>query len=70
MNHEYDTQAFDVRGRYQIAIYYTVIEKAIFYSAFIIMKLIDCKGKVSDEVDTLFIQRKGGNYRYEIYSRS
>ena len=30
---------------------YTVIEKAIFYSAFIIRKLIDCKGKVSDEVD-------------------
>ena len=27
------------------------IEKAIFYSAFIIRKLIDCKGKVSDEVD-------------------
>ena len=31
---------------------YTVIEKAIFYSAFIIRKLIDCKTKVSDDVDT------------------
>ena len=28
---------------------YTVIEKAIFYSAFIIRKLIDCGGKLSDE---------------------
>lgn len=30
---------------------YTKIEKAIFYSAFIIRKLIDCKTKVSAEVD-------------------
>ncbi len=30
---------------------YTVIEKAVFYSAFIIRKLIDCKVKVSDDVD-------------------
>ena len=30
---------------------YTVLEKAIFYSAFIIRKLIDCKTKVSDDVD-------------------
>lgn len=30
---------------------YTVIEKAIFYSAFIIRKLIECGGKVSDTVD-------------------
>ena len=30
---------------------YTVIEKAVFYSAFIIRKLIDCRVKVSDEVD-------------------
>ena len=28
---------------------YTIIEKAIFYSAFIIRKLIDCGGKLSDE---------------------
>lgn len=30
---------------------YTVIEKAIFYSAFIIRKLLDCNGKMSDEAD-------------------
>lgn len=30
---------------------YTVLEKAIFYSAFIIRKLIDCHGKLSDEAD-------------------
>lgn len=29
----------------------TIIEKAVFYSAFIIRKLIDCIFKVSDEVD-------------------
>ncbi len=29
----------------------TIIEKAVFYSAFIIRKLIDCILKVSDEVD-------------------
>ena len=38
---------------------YTVIEKAIFYSAFIIRKLIDCKGKVSDEVDKYSFTIKG-----------
>ena len=38
---------------------YTVIEKAIFYSAFIIRKLIDCKGKVSDEVDEYTFHLKG-----------
>ena len=38
---------------------YTVIEKAIFYSAFIIRKLIDCKGKVSDEVDKYIFHLKG-----------
>ena len=38
---------------------YTVIEKAIFYSAFIIRKLIDCKGKVSDEVDKYKFHLKG-----------
>lgn len=38
---------------------YTVIEKAIFYSAFIIRKLIDCKGKVSDEVDQYTFCLKG-----------
>ena len=30
---------------------YTVIAKAIFYSAFIIRKLIDCGGKLSDEAE-------------------
>lgn len=30
---------------------YTIIEKAIFYSGFIIRKLIDCGGKLSDEAD-------------------
>lgn len=30
---------------------YTVIEKSVFYSAFIIRKLIDCGGKLSDEAD-------------------
>jgi len=34
---------------------YTIIEKAIFYSAFIIRKLIDCKGKVSDDVDSAVV---------------
>ena len=38
---------------------YTVIEKAIFYSAFITRKLIDCKGKVSDEVDKYKFHLKG-----------
>ena len=31
---------------------YTIIEKAIFYSAFIIRKLIDCNSKLSDEADS------------------
>lgn len=30
---------------------YTIIEKGIFYSAFIIRKLIDCGGKLSDDAD-------------------
>lgn len=30
---------------------YTVLEKAIFYSAFIIRKLLDCQSKVSDGLD-------------------
>lgn len=38
---------------------YTVIEKAVFYSAFIIRKLIDCKVKVSDEVDSYRFTIKG-----------
>lgn len=38
---------------------YTVIEKVIFYSAFIIRKLIDCKGKVSDAVDGYQFKLKG-----------
>lgn len=35
---------------------YTVIEKAIFYSAFIIRKLLDCNGKMSDEADQYAIK--------------
>lgn len=35
---------------------YTVIEKAIFYSAFIIRKLIDCGGKLSDEAENYSIK--------------
>ena len=38
---------------------YTVIEKAVFYSAFIIRKLIDCRVKVSDEVDAYKFTLKG-----------
>lgn len=30
---------------------FTVLEKAVFYSAFIIRKLIDCRGKLSDDAD-------------------
>lgn len=35
---------------------YTVIEKAIFYSAFIIRKLVDCGGKLSDEAENYSIK--------------
>ena len=38
---------------------YTIIEMAVFYSAFIIRKLIDCKTKVSDDVDTYKFTLKG-----------
>lgn len=38
---------------------YTIIEKAILYSAFIIRKLIDCKVKVSDEIDQYIFHLKG-----------
>ncbi len=38
---------------------YIILEKAIFYSAFIIRKLIDCPTKMSDEVD---------NYKLEVKS--
>ena len=37
---------------------YTVLEKAVFYSAFIIRKLIDCRGKLSDEADQYTICSK------------
>lgn len=37
---------------------YTMVEKSIFYSAFIIRKLIDCGGKLSDEADTYTISAK------------
>lgn len=45
---------------------YTVIEKAIFYSAFIIRKLIDCTGKTSDEVDKYIFHLKGVRPRKRI----
>ncbi len=35
---------------------FTVLEKAIFYSAFIIRKLIDCRDKTSDEADKYTIE--------------
>ena len=37
---------------------YTVIEKSIFYSAFIIRKLLDCGGKLSDEASRYVIKAK------------
>ncbi len=37
---------------------YTVLEKAVFYSAFIIRKLIDCHGKLSDDADQYVIRTK------------
>lgn len=37
---------------------YTIIEKGIFYSAFIIRKLLDCGGKLSDEADLYVIRAK------------
>ena len=38
---------------------YTILEKAVFYSAFIIRKLIDCRGKLSDDADQYVIRTKG-----------
>lgn len=35
---------------------YIVIEKAIFYSAFIIRKLIDCDGNLSDEAENYLLE--------------
>lgn len=37
---------------------YTKVEKAIFYSAFIIRKLIDCGGKLSDKADIYTMSAK------------
>lgn len=37
---------------------YTIIEKSIFYLAFIIRKLLDCGGKLSDEADRYVIRAK------------
>lgn len=37
---------------------YTVLEKTVFYSAFIIRKLIDCLGKTSDEADQYVLHIK------------
>lgn len=31
---------------------YSILEKSIFYSAFVIRKLVDCKTKLSDEADS------------------
>lgn len=45
---------------------YTVIEKAVFYSAFIIRKLIDCRVKVSDEVDAYKFTLKGFHPRKNV----
>lgn len=45
---KYNTQEYLLQNEDKA---YTIIEKAIFYSAFIIRKLVDCKGKTSDEVD-------------------
>ena len=47
---------------------YTIIEKGIFYSAFIIRKLIDCKGKLSDEADNYKITVKSIKSLQEINS--
>lgn len=38
---------------------YIAIEKAVFYSAFVIRKLIECKEKVSDDIDSYKIKVKG-----------
>lgn len=35
---------------------YTVLEKSIFYSAFIVRKLLDCKSKLSDAADKYSIK--------------
>lgn len=37
---------------------YTIIEKCVFYSAFIIRKLIDCGGKLSDEAESYTFKAK------------
>lgn len=37
---------------------YSIIEKCVFYSAFIIRKLIDCGGKLSDEADRYTLKVK------------
>ncbi len=38
---------------------YTIVEKGVFYSAFIIRKLIECKGKLSDEADQYIFRVRG-----------
>ena len=37
---------------------YTVLEKSVFYSAFIIRKLIDCGSKLSDEAENYTLKAK------------
>lgn len=54
MNHD-----FALRIEVNPCVIEITIGKAIFYSAFIIRKLIDCKGKVSDEVDKYSFTIKG-----------
>lgn len=50
---------------------YTYIEKGVFYSAFIIRKLIDCKSKLSDEADKYAIKVKvyKAKKQFDIYNR-
>ena len=50
---------------------YTYIEKGVFYSAFIIRKLIDCKSKLSDEADKYAIKVKvyKAKRQFDMYNR-
>lgn len=45
---------------------YTVLEKAVFYSAFIIRKLIDCRGKLSDDAGKYTLSVKKYTPRKEV----
>ncbi len=50
---------------------YTYIEKGIFYTAFIIRKLIDCKSKLSDEADkyALNVTVYNAKRTFDMYNR-